>query len=269
MATLVGDHDLCKRMGETGRVKAEREFGLDHLVSGTLAAYKAAGWNNALSSETLTTVLIFSVKSQNAMSMSNLGEQTIHRNPSVRWGIQAWKIPPICKGALTWVPVLNTWRLRRASTGGTNTPRYCYSVWLRHLVTLNAYGFKIAGARIGELGPGDSIGIGLAALLSGATRYIGLDIMPFSAKADLDGIFEELIRLYSLREPIPDQTEFPRVRPRLESYECPAHLIDWNGFSIRAQSVRIALRANLGMGQVIDYRAPWTSPDEIASGRSI
>jgi len=201
-----------------------------------------------------------------AVSMSHLGEQTIHRNPSVRWGIQAWKIPPISKGALTWVPVLNTWRLRRASTGGTNTPRYCYSVWLRHLVTLNAYGFKIAGARIGELGPGDSIGIGLAALLSGATRYIGLDIMPFSAKADLDGIFEELIRLYSLREPIPDQTEFPRVRPRLESYECPAHLIDWNGFSIRAQSVRIALQANLGMGQVIDYRAPWTSPDEIASG---
>jgi len=45
MATLIMDHDLCRRMGEAGRVKAEREFGLDRLVSDTLAAYQAIGWN--------------------------------------------------------------------------------------------------------------------------------------------------------------------------------------------------------------------------------
>jgi hypothetical protein len=101
---------------------------------------------------------------------------------------------------LTYVPTLNAWRQHHATSGDANSSRYCYSVWLRHLTTLYRYGFKITGARIGELGPGDSIGIGLAALLSGATGYVGLDIVPFSAKADLKSIFEELVQLYSRKE---------------------------------------------------------------------
>jgi glycosyltransferase involved in cell wall biosynthesis len=41
---LMADAALCRRMGEAGRVKAKRDFGLDRLVSQTLAAYRAAGW---------------------------------------------------------------------------------------------------------------------------------------------------------------------------------------------------------------------------------
>ena len=77
--------------------------------------------------------------------------------------IQRWKASPILKGLLTWFPLMNAWRTRHASTAGSDSARYCYAVWLRHLVTLDLYGFKIDGARIGELGPGDSIGSGLAA----------------------------------------------------------------------------------------------------------
>ena len=47
MVTLMADHDLCRRMGEAGRVKAEQQFGLDRLVSETLAAYRAMGWQDA------------------------------------------------------------------------------------------------------------------------------------------------------------------------------------------------------------------------------
>src|SRR6185312_8607882 len=111
-----------------------------------------------------------------------------------------WKWPHIAKGGLTWIPLVNNWRRRRASTGGTDNPRYCYSVWLRHLTTLQSCGFQVKGARVGELGPGDSIGIGLAALLSGAEYYIGLDMLPLSLKAHLEAIFDELARLYSRKE---------------------------------------------------------------------
>jgi glycosyltransferase involved in cell wall biosynthesis len=52
MVTLIIEHDLCKRMGETARAKAEREFGLDRLVSSTLVAYRAAGWKDVCSEET-------------------------------------------------------------------------------------------------------------------------------------------------------------------------------------------------------------------------
>ncbi len=41
---LIRDQKLCRRMGEAGRVKAEREFGLDRLVAETLEAYRAFGW---------------------------------------------------------------------------------------------------------------------------------------------------------------------------------------------------------------------------------
>ena len=44
---LIVERDLCKRMGEAGRAKAEREFGVDRLVSDTLAVYRAAGWKDA------------------------------------------------------------------------------------------------------------------------------------------------------------------------------------------------------------------------------
>jgi glycosyltransferase involved in cell wall biosynthesis len=47
MATLIANRDLCSKMGEAGRVKAEREFGLDRLVERTLTAYRDAGWRDS------------------------------------------------------------------------------------------------------------------------------------------------------------------------------------------------------------------------------
>lgn len=190
--------------------------------------------------------------------------QTVQASPATRGRIQTWKIPHMLKGTLTWVPVFNAWRVRRASTGGSDSPRYCYSAWLRHLLTLSRHGFRVKGSRVGELGPGDSIGIGLAALLSGADRYVGLDIVPFSARTDLENIFDELVRLYSLRESIPDNEEFPRLRPRLNSYEFPAHLLDVTHCVDRAKGIRHELRALPNGSRVIKYQAPWTSPKDIA-----
>jgi len=47
MVTLMKDHDLCRTMGEAGRVQAERLFGLDRVVSETFDAYRAMGWHEA------------------------------------------------------------------------------------------------------------------------------------------------------------------------------------------------------------------------------
>jgi SAM-dependent methyltransferase len=180
--------------------------------------------------------------------------------------IHSWKILNIAKGVLTAVPVISRWRARRRATGGTDSPRYCYSVWLRHLLLLDKYGFSIKGAHVGELGPGDSIGIGLAALISGAARYVGLDIVPFSGRADLEGIFEELVQMYSDREPIPDHNEFPFLRPSLDSYKFPDHLIDWTNFKDRVEIVRHELINGVNCGEHVRYEAPWNTRDEIVFG---
>jgi len=47
LVTLLADRALCRSMGEAGRAKAEREFGLDRLITETLAAYWAAGWKDS------------------------------------------------------------------------------------------------------------------------------------------------------------------------------------------------------------------------------
>jgi glycosyltransferase involved in cell wall biosynthesis len=47
MHKLIADPELCHRMGEAGRQKAEREFGLDRVVEETFVAYRAAGWTDS------------------------------------------------------------------------------------------------------------------------------------------------------------------------------------------------------------------------------
>jgi SAM-dependent methyltransferase len=129
---------------------------------------------------------------------------------------------------------------------------------------LDRYGFKINGAQIGELGPGDSLGIGLAALLSGAARYVGLDIVAYSAKADLEKMLDELLLLYSRKERVPDDVEFPRVRPKIDSYVFPGHLIDWTNLPAKAEEIRSQVRIGLNRGSLLGYKAPWTSLPHIA-----
>ena len=46
MVTLISDRNLCQRMGNAGRAKAEQEFGLARLVTETLSVYRAAGWKD-------------------------------------------------------------------------------------------------------------------------------------------------------------------------------------------------------------------------------
>jgi len=177
---------------------------------------------------------------------------------------QAWKVPHIVKGLASCLPILDKWRIKRAATGGSDSPRYCYSVWLRHLSVLSLHGFRLEGTQVGELGPGDSIGTGLAALLSGARTYVGIDVVPFSAKADLPNVLQELVRMFSNREAIPGDQEFPGVRPKLESYGFPDHLIDASGLSERAARIRAQLKKGINEGELLKYRAPWNSPAVIA-----
>ncbi len=46
IATLLIDRDRCRQMGDQARAKAEREFDVRSLITGTLAAYRAAGWRD-------------------------------------------------------------------------------------------------------------------------------------------------------------------------------------------------------------------------------
>jgi len=177
--------------------------------------------------------------------------------------IHFWKLPHIAKGMLSHVPPLNAWRMRRGATGGSSSARYCYAVWLRHLVVLDRYGFRIKGAAVGELGPGDSIGTGLAALLSGASRYIGLDVVPYSAKANLRQLARELAQLYVAGAPIPSHDEFPAVRPRLAAYDFPDRLVHLDDLARKVEAIDNATASSTLETDMLSYRAPWQTASHI------
>lgn len=50
LAALIADRELAERMGSAGREYAERNFGLDRLVSETLEVYRKAGWTDSRTS---------------------------------------------------------------------------------------------------------------------------------------------------------------------------------------------------------------------------
>jgi len=82
------------------------------------------------------------------------------------------KLKQLIFGMATFVPGI--YQLRAKGTGGTDSARYCYSVWLRHLVMAKRNGLNPYPRIVAELGPGDSLGIGLAALISGCDKYFAL-----------------------------------------------------------------------------------------------
>ncbi len=129
----------------------------------------------------------------------------------------------VLKGIATYIPGL--YHPGRGATGGTVCARYCYSVWMRHLCMAHRNGMSTDFQAVAELGPGDSLGLGLAALLSGARAYYALDIVPYTCNERNLKVLRELVALFRSREPIPSEKEFPGVRPALDSYSFPHDIL--------------------------------------------
>jgi hypothetical protein len=178
------------------------------------------------------------------------------------------KIKALLSGLSTYIP----WYDHKGYTGGTASARYCYSVWLRHLVLAARIAkFSSIPKVVAELGPGDSIGIGLAALLSGAERYFALDLVRYSSLRKNLEIFDELVSMFADRLPIPDDAEFPSLYPRLDCYDFPKDLIRDEQLRMSLASERVAaIRSSIELseaeGSMVSYKAPWNVPDVIDDG---
>jgi hypothetical protein len=150
-------------------------------------------------------------------------------------------------------------------TGGSVTGAYCYAVWLRHLTLIARYLRARPVLRtVVELGPGDSVGLGLAALLSGSETYVGLDVLEHASRQTNLRVLDELVRLYRSRAPIPDEKSFPRLFPRAGSHDFPSALFDESVLSQRlaepyVAELRDALRRGSASDGPIQYRCPWNA----------
>ena len=176
-------------------------------------------------------------------------------------------IRAVAKGQLYRVPgcsaligLSRPFRRRRASA------RYCYSVWLRHLVAARENGLAPTLRVVVELGPGDSLGAGIAALLSGAERYVAVDWVRYTERAGNLDVFEELRELFERRAPIPDNDEFPHVRPKLASYAFPTDLIPVSAKESNVRLIRDALAQPDVEDSCISYFAPYKESEVVIPG---
>lgn len=122
---------------------------------------------------------------------------------------------------------------------------------------------------VAEIGPGDSLGMGLAALFSGADKYFAFDIVKHINKERNVKVLDELVGLFSNREDIPDVFESYKIKPYLKSHSFPGHILtdeclERSLSQERIDSIRDAL---LNLDKVSDVKtqircfAPWYDSD--------
>ena len=149
-------------------------------------------------------------------------------------------------------------------TGGTTTGAYCHSVFMRHMSIIGRHVRPFRPDVVVELGPGDSIGLGLAALLAGARTYHGLDVLEHASVQTNERVLGELVELFRSRAPLADESVFPRLLPPLPDYRYPTGLLDEKVLEERLSESSVrrlqeALKDMRAKGSPIHYSCPWTA----------
>lgn len=176
------------------------------------------------------------------------------------------RLKPLAKGLASFVvPRLGTVH-GYANPLGTRSAESCYSIFLRHITALHGLGVQQVPHTVAELGPGSSLGTGLAALIAGAETYYALDIIDFSDRQTNLAIFDALADMFRERRPIPSRGVHSLRFPDLDSYAYPDFLtrIAPGAFERRVAAIRHDIAA--GTGIFIRIAAPWTELSRIAHG---
>jgi hypothetical protein len=178
------------------------------------------------------------------------------------------KIIPLTKGMIKHIPGVK--KLLSMKTGGTDQSRYCYTVWMRHLGNWSTIN-KGVPEKVAEIGPGDSLGTALAALLSGCSEVHALDVVKYWNNDRNLHIFDELVELFRKKASLPDNIEYPLVKPELNDYSFPSDILSDEHLAQSLATPRLeAIRKELSNvnnpdNTYIRYNIPWYDPAIIAN----
>lgn len=170
------------------------------------------------------------------------------------------RIYPIVRSLASYI--LPKKMLKRPGSGGTFSSKYCYSVWLRHLhylISEKLIEHPSDLKNIAELGPGDSVGIGLAALFTGSEKYYAMDVIEHASKEKNIKICTELSQYFSTGLDIPHGLGFENTSPILNDYKFPEVLNDLsqNHVNTIENDIVKELQNEPGSSKSIEYIVPW------------
>lgn len=176
----------------------------------------------------------------------------------------------VAKGAVTLVPGAYSLLGAARTTPEGQPPEYFYGVWLKHLTLLDeATGCGVPRSIV-ELGPGDSIGVGIAALLSGSRSYVGVDARPYAVGGDNDAVANRLVEMFAARTPV-IPSGWPEFRHLLNERGFPSRLLTEERLACslapeRVERIREAVRGVFAgrQSRAISYRAPLSDPSAVA-----
>lgn len=158
----------------------------------------------------------------------------------------------------------------RTGTGGTVSARYCYSVFMRHRIVAAAAGLRNIPRCVVELGPGDSLGTGLMAILTGTQRYYAVDVVRHASPAANLAVLDEIVALLRSRAPIPHDGECAEIRPELRSYEFPMSIFNEGSLNQALSPSRLSMIRKTLIGSErdspIQYLAPLGEMSTIPGG---
>jgi hypothetical protein len=169
---------------------------------------------------------------------------------------------PLMKGLLSFVvPSLRS--THQPSVLGTGSSRYCYAVFLRHYSHLARFTAGRLPEVIVELGPGYSLGTGLAGLIAEPSVALASTYRTMRVEDNLR-VSDELVALFRARTPLPRDVPIA------------TDPIDWGfppslaaGLERALDDRRIAaIRRDIadGTNVFVDFVAPWSDRAVLAAG---
>ncbi|MFZ1705226.1 MAG: methyltransferase domain-containing protein [Saprospiraceae bacterium] len=132
-------------------------------------------------------------------------------------------------------------------TGGS--PEYSFSVWIRHLNKLYSDGNGKIPETIAELGPGSTLGVGLAALLSGSSCYFALDVQNYINRDKLIKDFDEMVNIFKERR---------KINGNFPSHILTDNILEKSLNETRIKTIRDEIILHGENSKYIKYYAPWT-----------
>jgi SAM-dependent methyltransferase len=173
-------------------------------------------------------------------------------------------IYPLLRGISSYI--LPKSIFNRPGSGGTCSAEYCYSVWLRHLhylISNGLFNHPEDIKRIAEIGPGDSLGIGISALYTGAKEYYAFDILKHSNLEKNLKINHEISQFFLNRAEIPNTHRQRFTAPSLPNYDFPQSLMSFSNFFFleRKNEIENSLKGQTKCDTKIEYIVPWVKND--------
>ncbi len=151
--------------------------------------------------------------------------------------------------------------------GGTVSANHCYNLFFRHYGHLEPWLDGKAPEVLVEIGPGNSLGVGLAALIGGVGNYIALDLQDHRSVAHDLEVLDGLIRLFGDRagfsETIASGAIFfppPPTNAAWERLEKTARL------KLDAETIDALKGELLNGSERLKFVAPWTDYNVLEAG---